>query len=125
MEGVGVSQSRCVWLCGCWRVSRCQTGLRISFFFRVLGLVGAWFTLLLEIGFKEAALVNLLQKVSDFFCVGYVCLECDTVLLASVQMTIVCVDVLVWRVNPGGVENRLDVYALGAGDDRPGPDVCG
>ena len=62
--------------------------------------------------------------MSDFVCVVYVCLECGTVLLAPVQLTDVRVDVLVRKVVPEGKENRLDVYALGVGDNRPVPDVC-
>ena len=38
-------------------------------------------------------------------------------------MTGVRVDVLVWRVTPGGVEDRLDVYALGVGDNQTGTNV--
>ena len=68
-------------------------------------------------------MVRLLHKVSDFFCVGYVFFECEAVLLAPVQLVSVRVDVLVRQVTPGGVEDRLDVCALGVGDNRPGPDV--
>ena len=64
-----------------------------------------------------------MNKVSDFLCVGYVCLECGTVPLAPVKLTGVCVDMLVWRFTPGDVENCLDVYAFGVGDHRPGPNM--
>ena len=74
-------------------------------------------------GFKEAALVHLLYKVSGLVCVGYVCSECGAVPLAQVHLKGIHVDVLVWQVTPGGAEYRIDVYALGVGDKRPGPDV--
>ena len=61
--------------------------------------------------------------MSDFVCVGYVYSECGAVSLAPVQLTGVRVGVLVWRVTQGGVENRLDIYALSVGNNRPGPDM--
>ena len=66
----------------------------------------------------------MLKKLSDFVCVEDVCLEYGTFSLAPVQFTGVRVDVLVRRVTPEGVENRLDVDVLGVGDNQPGPNVC-
>ena len=44
-------------------------------------------------------------------------------MMAPVQLMGVCVDVLVRQVTPGGVEDFLNVYAIGFGDNQPGPDV--
>ena len=68
-------------------------------------------------------MVHFLNKGSDFVCVEDVCLEYGTFSLAPVQITGVRVDVLVRRVTPEGVENRLDVDALGVGDNQSVPDM--
>ena len=65
----------------------------------------------------------MLNKVSDFGSVGYICLECGAVLLVPVQLMVVRVDVLVRQVTSGGVKDRIDVYALGAGGNRPGTNM--
>ena len=56
---------------------------------------------------------------SEYLCLCriYICSEWGAVPLAQVHLTDICVDVLVWRVTPGEVEDHLDVYALVVGDN--------